>query len=325
MNSGYRNSSARAIAATMGPSDGGSITVTSRAGSPTPTSATANDFILHGFDASTNSVAPGESVDFTLDLENQTSRMRAAVIKLRLDDVLVLGIDRDIAANSRRTMTISMSYSDLLTNLLDEQPGAYTLSLELLWPDANVTQNFDWGTLTLEPPDPANLFTLHSFGPTRGVANPGDNVQFVAEVENTARNAHDANLDVQLNGQTVTTENVTVDAGERRPVANTLSYTELRQAVGGAGSYTVSADVTWDYQNYSQSATWGSMTISSDDSNDGGGGGGGGDDGSDGSNGSNGGGGWNWSLPDSLDNLPTMYLVAGGGAFAFLFLLVLIS
>lgn len=146
-------------------------------------------------------------------------------------------------------------------------------------------------------------YTLHGFAPTRRNVEQGQDVQFIADVENTANDARELQMFVKLDGDVVATENKVIEANERRDVAQTASYSDLLNAVGNTGDYTLSVEAYWVSGKVSLYKTWGTMTLVGDDS-------GGDDPGGD-------------DPPTTTPEIPTQYLLAGGGAFFFLLLLVL--
>jgi len=149
------------------------------------------------------------------------------------------------------------------------------------------------------------VYALNSFAPTARQVTQGGDVQFITNVTNSHGDSREAQFFVMLDGIVVATESKFIDANETRDVAQTKSYSDLKTAVGNDGDYSLSVKVHWVDGDVQDTQTWGTMTLGSSDS--------GGDDNN------------NDDPDNSTQEIPKQYLLAGGGAFGLLFLLVLLA
>jgi len=320
MRTGYQNPTARTIAATMSKS----ATNTTRKSRSALDSATASDtdetYITHSVSASQNSIAPGESVTFFVDVENRLYDARAPGISFQLGGQQVAYLRPTVSSDTRTEYSASVSYSDILQKI--NTSGDYQLTVEVDWPYPAPEQTVSGGSFTVESFDESEMYSFHGFAPTKRNIQPGDSVQFIANVENHSPVETRAAFFVDADTHTLGTKDVIIQPRERRNVVISHSYDELKKEVGGTGDYQLSANFDWSFRDVEQSRTWGTLSILGENETI--------DDGGDGDNndgtetpddGNQGGVGWFRNLFDSLvESVPSLYLLAGGGGFFVLLL-----
>lgn len=157
--------------------------------------------------------------------------------------------------------------------------------------------------------------SIEGFAPTARNLEPGQDVQFITSLSNNTSQERWVQVFVMLDGVAVAIDQYTLNPDQSRDIAMTRSYEDLT-VDRSPGSYPLSVQVqVGQLGSEYHEESWDDLTLVDPNA----------DDGDDDDSNNDDGGDENDNNTDPVAELPTTYLLAGGGAFlGLLFLIVLL-
>jgi PGF-CTERM protein len=186
--------------------------------------ATPAEFAVSSIDPANASVTQGDVIDVSADVTNTGDQSGSATVELTIDGSAASS--QDVTLNGGETTTVT--FTDVDTGGLSS--GEHTHAV-------NADGRSAEGTLTVQAP--ANV-TVSNLDPTDASVTQGDTLDVSADVANAGDQSGSANVTLTIGGDSIDSQNVTVDGGASTTV--TFSGVNTSELSPGNYTHTVSAD-----------------------------------------------------------------------------------